>query len=92
MGRYVKSISDTRELSKSLKDLEMEFKAHKNVIKKNSLELAKVNHQVEVAKEKEIQALAKKIEKIQNSIQWVENEEPAVKVNSEHMLKKLDIL
>jgi predicted nuclease with TOPRIM domain len=92
MGRYATSISDTRDLSKSLKELESEFKTHREVVDKNNKELASLNHAVEKAKEADVKLKAKKLEDLQNEIQWVKNDEPAIKVNPEHMLKKLDIL
>jgi predicted nucleic acid-binding Zn-ribbon protein len=92
MGRYVKSISDTRDLSKSLRDLELEFKTHRSVVEKNNKEIEKINGQVDKVKEKERIAKAEELDDLQSSIQWVKNDEPAVKINPEHMLKKLNIL
>jgi predicted nucleic acid-binding Zn-ribbon protein len=92
MSRYIKSTSDTRDLSKSLKDLQTEFSTHRNVVEKNNKELSKVNAQIELSTEKEIKLLHEKISKLQTQTQWVKNDEPALKVDSQHMLKKLDIL
>lgn len=92
MGRYVKSISDTKKLNTSIQELQKQFELHKNVVRKNTKELEKANLVVAAEKEKEIIALEKKLNSLQSDIQWVKNEEPAVKLNSEDMLKKLDIL
>ena len=92
MGRYVKSISDTRKLNKSLNDLKEEFSYHRLAIEKNSKELSKVNEVAEVERQKEIKQLAEKLKKWETQTQWVKNNEPAVNIDSNHMLKKLDIL
>lgn len=91
-SRYVSSISNTKELSQSLRDLEKELGNHRSVIDKNSRELAKVNAEVEAQKLKEIKKLQEKIRNLETQTNWVKNEEPALKINQEHMLKKLDIL
>ena len=92
MSRYVKSTTDNRELSKSLRELKNEFQGHKKVIERNNKELAKVNAEVELRKEQEIKLLQQKLKSLESSTQWVQNDEPAVKLNSEDMLKKLNIL
>lgn len=92
MSRYVKSISDTRKLTKSLNELKEEFSYHKAAIEKNNKELEKINHQVEVEKQKEVKVLQEKLKKLELETRWVENSEPAVKVTSDYLLKKLDVL
>lgn len=92
MSRYIKSVPETVKLTKGLENLQEEFRAHKQAIQRNNKELAKVNERIELEKEKEIKALQEKLKKLEMQTQWVENSEPAVKVTSEYMLKKLDIL
>ena len=92
MGRYVKSVADTRELSKSIKELVDEFSYHKKAVEKNNNELSKINAQVELTKVKEIKALEEKIHKLESETRWVRSSEPAIKVTGDYMLKKLDIL
>ena len=96
MGRYIKSGQDTVELRKSLSTLQDNFKHHNKVVERNTKELAKANAEVEVQKEAKIKAMEAKLHKLESEIlhgtQWVKNEEPALKVNSDDMLKKLDIL
>lgn len=92
MGRYVKSISDTTKLNKSLKDLQEEFSYHKEAIKRNNKELQKINDQIQKENEKEIKRLTEKLRSLESETQWVKNSEPALKIDSNNMLKKLDIL
>ena len=92
MGRFVKSITDTRELNQSVQELQKELKVYKNVVKRNSKELAKINAEVEASNQREIKILNEKLKKLETETQWIKNSEPALKVDSQHMLKKLDIL
>ncbi len=95
MSRYIKSGQDTRELRKTIDELEKGFKYHNEVVQKNTKELAKVNAEIEAQKEAKIKAMEAKIKKLEMEVhygtQWVKNEEPALK-DSTYMLKKLDVL
>ncbi|MBT4791197.1 MAG: hypothetical protein HON90_06470 [Halobacteriovoraceae bacterium] len=92
MSSTIKSVSTTRELSKNLQELQKEFKNYQSVVKKNTKELVKINDEVESNKLKEIKLLEEQIHKLETQTQWVQNDEPAIKVSNQHMLKKLDIL
>ena len=92
MSRYVKSVTDTRKLTKSLNELKDEFSYHKVAIEKNNKELQKINEQVAIEKDKEVKVLQEKLKSLELETRWVESSEPAVKVTSDYMLKKLDVL
>lgn len=92
MSRYVKSISDTAKLTKSLNELKDRFSYHQKVVEKNNKELQKINNEFDEMRQKEIQELEEKMKKLENQSRWVQESEPAVKVTDEYLLKKLNIL
>lgn len=93
MSRYVKGVSETTRLSNSLVDLHDELKLQRLSTNKNSKELEKLNELTSQTFENKIKSLEGEIKKLQTqSTQWVTNEEPAVKLTTEHILKKLDVL
>ena len=92
MSRYVKSVSDTAKLTKSLNELKDRFSYHQKVDEKNNKELQKINNEFDEMRQKEIQELEEKMKKLENQSRWVQESEPAVKVTDEYLLKKLNIL
>lgn len=92
MGRYVKSISDTTKLTKSIEDLAKEFSYHKEVVAKNNKELQKLNDEILIQKESEVKKLENTMKRLETQTRWVQNSEPALKLTDQYMLKKLDIL
>lgn len=92
MSRYVKSSTDIKRLNSGLVDLRSEYESFKKVVKRNNHELSKLNESIELSQQSKIDKLEAQIKKLQQSTQWVENEEPAVKVREEDLVKKLDIL
>lgn len=92
MSRYVKSVSDTAKLTKSLNELKDRFSYHQKVVEKNNKELQKINNEFDEMRQKEIQELEEKMKKLENQSRWVQESEPAVKVTDEYLLKKLNIL
>lgn len=92
MSRYVKSVSDTRKLTKSLQNLTEEFGYHKDAVKNNNKQLEKLNSEIEKAKEKELKLLKQKINELETQTRWVKSSEPAVQVTEDYILKKLDVL
>lgn len=92
MPSSIRSSTSTKKLSKNLEDLKIEFKNYQNVIKKNTHELSKINQEIEINKLKEIQLLQERINNLSSETRLVKNDEPALKIDRQHMLKRLDIL
>ena len=92
MSRYIKSGQDSRELRKTIDDLKTNFKSHKNSVDKNTKELSKINDEIKLNKEEEVKLLSERIRKLETQTQWIENDEPALEIDSQDMLKRLDIL
>lgn len=92
MGRFIKSISGTRELSNSLKGLKKDLGEHKEVIAKNTQELSIINKNIQEKKVSEGQLELKESLVEQSDVQWVKSDPPALKIDTHNILKKLDIL
>ncbi|MDP7319955.1 MAG: hypothetical protein QF441_05070 [Bacteriovoracaceae bacterium] len=92
MAKYVKSSTDNSRLIKSLKELEQQNQYQKKLIENNNKQLEKLNMAIADNKALDLAKYKKSMEKVQEGIQWVENDPPALKLDAKHLLKKLDIL
>lgn len=92
MSRYIKSVPETTRLADGLKDLSEELKSYKMSVEKNGRELTKINERAEEQKVLEIKKLQEKIKKLETQTQWAKSSEPALKTDSDYLMKKLDIL
>ena len=92
MASAIKSATYLQQNSKSLKEVKEAISNHNRVIERNTAELKKLNdHNTEI-KEDDAKKLKTALKKLETQIQWVKNEEPAIKADAEHILKRLDIL
>lgn len=92
MPRYVKGQSETGRLIDQVDNLQHRLKVNNQRLRKNTAELEKINHEVEKNRADKITELENHIKKLETEINWVETSEPAVKLEPDHMLKKLNVL
>ena len=92
MPRYVKGQSETGRLIDQVDNLQHRLKVNNQRLKRNTAELEKINQEVEKNRTDKITELENHIKKLETEINWVESSEPAVKLEPDHMLKKLNIL
>ncbi len=93
MSKFVKSSTENQRLRNALIDVSEKFSSYKAELKKNNLELSRINKEIDLNREKSIKELEEKIQEMEENIRWVKSSEPAIKVvESTDYLKKLDIL
>jgi hypothetical protein len=90
-SRYAKGVSDTSKLTKGLIDLNDELKLQRLVIKKNNKQIERQNEIAEKTFVDKVSMLEAEVKALKSQT-WVESDEPALKLSSADVIKKLNIL
>jgi hypothetical protein len=90
-SQYAKGLSDTSKLTSGLIDLNDELKLQRLVIKKNNKAIEKQNEIAEKVFVDKVSSLEAEVKALKSQT-WVETSESAIKLSSNDLIKKLNVL
>ena len=92
MSRYVKAIPETERLTSTLVDINEKLKSHTKETKRNTESLDKLSALSSSTIENKVKTLENEIKQIREDSKWVDNSDPAIKLDSKSILRRLDVL